>query len=145
MCTRGRCTHKLYLYVLFSQHMVIQFRGRNVNIVKNGRNRLLHSSVLKILNFFHSCEKFYLFSHVPLAPPVKRRNLSHSWKKSQIFNRDSCKNLLVSVLKNKRQRKPKGQSKTNNPEKLATQEDEKQNKSTTQYYSNQTQKNVIKT
>jgi hypothetical protein len=29
------------------------------------------------------------------APHVKRRNFSHSWKKSQIFNRDSCKNLLV--------------------------------------------------
>jgi hypothetical protein len=27
---------------------------------------------------------------------VKRQNFSHSWNKSQIFNRDSCKNLLVS-------------------------------------------------
>jgi hypothetical protein len=29
------------------------------------------------------------------APLVKRQNFSHSWKKSQIFNRDSCKNLLI--------------------------------------------------
>jgi hypothetical protein len=36
-------------------------------------------------SFFHSCEKFYVFSH--------------PWKKSQIFNRDSCKNLL-SVVNN---------------------------------------------
>jgi hypothetical protein len=43
-------------------------RGRNVNIVKNenGRNRFLHSSLLKIWDFFHSCEKFYVFSLVPL-------------------------------------------------------------------------------
>ena len=85
MCTRSRCTHKLYIDVLLSQHEVIQFRGRNVNIVKNGRNRFLHSSLLKIWDFFHSCEKFYVFSLV----------LLHSWKKSQIFNRDSCKNLLI--------------------------------------------------
>jgi hypothetical protein len=52
----------------------------------NGRNRYLHSSLLKIWDFFHSWEKFSVF--------VKRRNFSHSWKKSQIFNRDSCKNLL---------------------------------------------------
>ena len=37
----------------------------------NGRNRYLHSSLLKIWDFFHE------------------------WKKSQIFNRDSCKNLLI--------------------------------------------------
>jgi hypothetical protein len=30
---------------------------------------------------------------------VKRRNFSHSWKKSQIFNRDSCKNLLIYFWK----------------------------------------------
>ena len=35
---------------------------------------------------------FHSFRYAPL---VKRRNFSHSWKKSQIFNRDSCKNLLV--------------------------------------------------
>jgi hypothetical protein len=35
--------------------------------------------------FFHS------FHYAPL---VKRQNFSHSWMKSQIFNRDSCKNLL---------------------------------------------------
>jgi hypothetical protein len=52
----------------------IYFRGRNVNIVNSGRNRFLHSSLLKIWNFFHS------------------------WKKSQIFNRDSCKNLLFSFF-----------------------------------------------
>ena len=34
--------------------------------VKNGRNRFLHSSLLKIWDFFHSCEKFYVFSLVPL-------------------------------------------------------------------------------
>ena len=33
------------------------------------------------------------------APLVKRRNFSHSWKKSQIFNRDSCKNLLLWTFK----------------------------------------------
>jgi hypothetical protein len=37
---------------------------------------------------------FHSFLYAPL---VKRRNFSHSWKKSQIFNRDSCKNLLFSV------------------------------------------------
>jgi hypothetical protein len=58
----------------------------------NGRNRYLHSTLLKIWNFFHSWEKFSVF---PLVPLVKRRNFSHSWKKSQIFIRDSCKNLLV--------------------------------------------------
>ena len=39
-------------------------------------------------------------------------------------------------MKNKRQRKPKGQSNMNNPEKAATQgtqDEEKQNKNTTQY------------
>jgi hypothetical protein len=35
---------------------------------------------------------FHSFRYAPL---VKRRNFSHSWKKSQFFNRDSCKNLLV--------------------------------------------------
>jgi hypothetical protein len=40
----------------------------------------LHSSLLKIWDFFHLCEKFYVFSH--------------SWKKSQIFNRGLCKNVL---------------------------------------------------
>ena len=35
---------------------------------------------------------FHSFRYAPL---VKRRNFSHSWKKSQIFIRDSCKNLLV--------------------------------------------------
>jgi hypothetical protein len=40
--------------------------GRNVNIAKNGRNRFLHSSLLKIWDFFHSCEKLYVFSLVPL-------------------------------------------------------------------------------
>ena len=80
MCTWGRCTHKLYINVLLSQHVVIQFQGRNVNIVKNGRNMFLHSSLLKIWDFFHLCEKFYVFSH--------------SWKKSQIFNRGLCKNVL---------------------------------------------------
>jgi hypothetical protein len=34
---------------------------------------------------------FHSFRYAPL---VKRHNFSHSWKKSQIFNRDSCKNLL---------------------------------------------------
>ena len=34
---------------------------------------------------------FHSFRYAPL---VKRRNFSHSWEKSQIFNRDSCKNLL---------------------------------------------------
>jgi hypothetical protein len=62
----------------------------------NGRNRYLHSSLLKIWDFFHSCERnsvsFHSFRYAPL---VKRRNFSHSWKKSQIFNRDSCKNLLL--------------------------------------------------
>ena len=36
---------------------------------------------------------FHSFRYAPL---VKKRNFSHSWKKFQIFNRDSCKNLLVS-------------------------------------------------
>ena len=73
--------HKRITIMQFlSQHVVIQFRGRNVNIVKNGRNRFLHLSLLKIWDFFHSCEKFYVFSH--------------QWKKSQIFNRNLYKNLL---------------------------------------------------
>jgi len=38
-----------------------------------------------------------------------------------------------SKYSNKRQRTPKGQSKMDNPEKLATQDEEKQNKNTTQY------------
>ena len=38
---------------------------------------------------------FHSFRYAPL---VKRRNFSHSWKKSQIFNRDSCKNILVYYI-----------------------------------------------
>jgi hypothetical protein len=30
-------------------------------------------------------------SGISFTPLVKRRNFSHEWKKSQIFNRDSCK------------------------------------------------------
>ena len=40
--------------------------GPKCKIVKNGRNRFLHSSLLKIWDFFHSCEKFYVFSFVLL-------------------------------------------------------------------------------
>ena len=38
---------------------------------------------------------FHSFRYAPL---VKRRNFSHSWEKSQIFNRDSCKNLLFLLI-----------------------------------------------
>ena len=38
---------------------------------------------------------FHSFRYAPL---VKRRNFSHSCKKFQIFNRDSCKNLLVYLF-----------------------------------------------
>jgi hypothetical protein len=38
---------------------------------------------------------FHSFRYAPL---VKRRNFSHLWKKSQIFNRGSCKNLLVKMF-----------------------------------------------
>ena len=38
---------------------------------------------------------FHLFRYAPL---VERRNFSHSWNKSQIFNRDLCKNLLIFSL-----------------------------------------------
>ena len=63
----------------------------------NGRNRYLHSSLLKIWDFFHSREKFSVFPFVPLRSIRDRRNFSHSWKKCQIFNKDSCKNLLEWV------------------------------------------------
>jgi hypothetical protein len=39
---------------------------------------------------------FHSLRYVPL---VKRRHFSHSWKKSQIFNRDSYKNLLIYHVK----------------------------------------------
>ena len=35
-----------------------------------------------------------LIEDLGFPPLVKRRSFSHSWKKSQIFNRDSCKNIL---------------------------------------------------
>ena len=92
MARKNICVSQLCKFL--SQHVVIQFRGQNVNIVKNGRNRFLHSSLLKIWDFFHSCEKFYVFSLVPLRSTREKWNFSHSWKKFKIFNRDSCKNLL---------------------------------------------------
>ena len=60
---------------------------------------------------------------------------------------------LFCILPNKRQRIPTGQSKMDNPEKVGkygTQDEEKQNKNTTQYVlditiSKQTQNNVNKT
>ena len=60
----------------------------------NGRNRNLHSSLLKIWDFFHSWEKFSVFPLVPLRSTREKTEFL-TWKKSQIFNRDSCKNLLV--------------------------------------------------
>ena len=42
---------------------------------------------------------FHSFRYAPL---VKRWNFSHSWKKSQIFNRDSCKNLLFYTTAKKK-------------------------------------------
>ena len=48
---------------------------------------------LEFLPLMRNSASFHSFLYAPL---VKRRNFSHSWKKSQIFNRDSCKNLLHS-------------------------------------------------
>ena len=68
----------------------------------NGRNRYLHSSLLKIWDFFHSWENSPSFHSFRYTPLVKRRNFSHSWKKSQIFNKDECKYLFLPFqLKNK--------------------------------------------
>ena len=56
--------------------------------------------------------------------------------KQQIIPKGQSKKDNPEKLTNKRQRIPKGQSKKDNPEKLekeGTQQDEKQNKSTTQY------------
>jgi hypothetical protein len=75
--------------ILCSKHDIDEWNRHALFLSWNGRNRYLHSSLLKIWDFFHS------FRYAPL---VKRRNFSHSWKKSQIFNRDSCKNLLVFTL-----------------------------------------------
>ena len=46
---------------------------------------------LGFLPLMRNSASFHSFRYAPL---VKRRNFSHSWKKFQIFNRDSRKNLL---------------------------------------------------
>jgi hypothetical protein len=63
----------------------------------NRRNRYLHSFLLKIWDFFHLWEKFSVFPLVPLRST--REKTEFLTKKSQIFNRDSCKNLLVSKVR----------------------------------------------
>jgi hypothetical protein len=42
-----------------------------------------------IWDFFHECEKFRPFTS------GAKRNFSHEWKKSQIFNKDECKYLFL--------------------------------------------------
>jgi hypothetical protein len=58
----------------------------------------------KHVDFIHSlacqCHVYYTKYYNATCNAVnthlfKTRNFSHSWKKSQIFNRDTCKNLLV--------------------------------------------------
>jgi hypothetical protein len=53
------------------------------------------STDLHFQNGRHNTENSTSFHSFCYAPLVKRRNFSHLWKKSQIFNRDSCKNLLI--------------------------------------------------
>jgi hypothetical protein len=76
-------------------------RGRNPRFSIGTRVRTYYSSTRE-----RNSASFHSFRYAPL---VKRRNFSHSWKKSQIFNRDSwkksqifnrdsCKNLLVFSL-----------------------------------------------
>ena len=43
----------------------------------NGRNRYLHSSLLKIWDFFHSWEKFSVFPLVPSDDPYSVNSASH--------------------------------------------------------------------
>jgi hypothetical protein len=61
----------------------------------NGRNRYLHSSLLRSgisSTRERNSVSFHSFRYAPL---LISRNFSHSWKKSQIFNRDSCNKLLL--------------------------------------------------
>jgi hypothetical protein len=71
-----------------------EWNGHALFLSWNGRNRYLHSSLLKIWDFFHLWEKCSVFALVPLCSTREKTDFSNSWKKSQIFNRDSCKNLL---------------------------------------------------
>jgi hypothetical protein len=55
------------------------------------------------------------------------------WKSRNHYMLRHLYSVGKSKYSNKRQRTPKWQSKMDNPEKLATQDEEKQNKNTTQY------------
>jgi hypothetical protein len=100
------------------KYLFLQFQLKNKacrfhSFIRMSMSCLLH----KILQRHMQCSKYSLTSTRPYwrsgisstrernsasfhsfryAPLVKRQNFSHSWKKSQIFNRDSCKNLLIS-------------------------------------------------
>ena len=96
MCTRDWCTHKLYINVLISPSTWLSsFVAEMWTLLKTEEigsyTRLYWRSGISSTRVRNSTS-FHSFRYAPL---VKRRNFSHSWKKLQIFNRDSCKNLLI--------------------------------------------------
>jgi hypothetical protein len=92
----------LICLMLFRSELWIDMRmnewNRHVLFLSwNGRNRYLHSSLLKIWDFFHSWEKFSVF---PLVPSRSIIHLSYNMKYNLCITHNDEKRIDITMYSN---------------------------------------------